>query len=148
MAVTELCPSCTISGVQTRGLSQSCGIVQPSLIDAHFRKAWILYFRREGHPLVTPQAFLTFVWDHLPQAAVSDMLILTGDALCGAAMLKKPTAGRLDGWVWNETKALSLSCFVGLTQVLRQVESDAYIARSLRLRLAHLLGSGLRLMPQ
>ena len=33
----------------------------------HFRKAWMPYFRREGHPVVTPQAFLDFVGDHLPQ---------------------------------------------------------------------------------
>ena len=34
---------------------------------AHFRKAWMPYFRREGHPVVTVQAFLDFVGDHLPQ---------------------------------------------------------------------------------
>ena len=42
-------------------------LVQPALIDAHFRKAWMPYFRREGHPVVTVQAFLDFVGDHLPQ---------------------------------------------------------------------------------
>ena len=42
-------------------------LVQQALIDAHFRKAWMPYFRREGHPVVTVQAFLDFVGDHLPQ---------------------------------------------------------------------------------
>ena len=42
-------------------------LVQPALIDAHFRKAWMPHFRREGHPVVTVQAFLDFVGDHLPQ---------------------------------------------------------------------------------
>ena len=42
-------------------------LVQPALIDAHFRKARMSYFRREGHPVVTVQAFLDFVGDHLPQ---------------------------------------------------------------------------------
>ena len=37
-------------------------LVQPALIDAHFRKAWMPYFRREGHPVVTVQAFLGFCW--------------------------------------------------------------------------------------
>ena len=50
---------------------------------------------------------------------------------------KKPTAAGLDGWAWNEIKALSLSWFVGLALVLRQIETlgqwpqgllDAYIA--------------------
>ena len=40
------------------------------VIDAHFRKAWMPYFRRDGHPVVTPQAFLDFVGDHLPQEAL------------------------------------------------------------------------------
>ena len=52
-------------------------------------------------------------------------------------MAKKPTAAGLDGWVLNEIKALSLSWFIGLALVLRQIETvgqwpqgllDAYIA--------------------
>ena len=35
-------------------------LVQPALIDAHFRKAWMLDFRREGHPAVTLEFF--FFW--------------------------------------------------------------------------------------
>ena len=38
-------------------------------------------------------------------------------------MAKKSTAGGLDGWAWNEIKALSLSWFVGLASVLRQIEA-------------------------
>ena len=40
-------------------------LVQPALIDAHFRKAWMPYFRREGHLVVTVQAFSDFAGDHL-----------------------------------------------------------------------------------
>ena len=76
------------------------------------------YFRREGHPVVTPQAFLDFVGDHLPQKAFLDLPILTGDELYEAAMAKKSTAGGLDGWAWNETNALSLSWFFGLACML------------------------------
>ena len=36
---------------------------------------------------------------------------------------KKSTAGGLDGWAWNEIKALSLSWFVGLALFLRQIEA-------------------------
>ena len=112
-------------------------LVQPALIDAHFRKAWMPYFRRDGHPVVTTQAFLDFVGDHLPQEALLDLPILTGEELYEVAMAKKSTAAGLDGWAWNETKALSLSWFVGLAFVLRQIEAagrwpqgllDAYIA--------------------
>ena len=35
--------------------------VQVALIEAHFRKSWMSYFRREGHFVVTVQAFLDFV---------------------------------------------------------------------------------------
>ena len=91
-------------------------MVQPALIDAHFRKAWMPYFRREGHPVVTVQAFLGFVGDHLPQVPFLDLPMLTGEELYEAAMAKKSTAAGLDGWAWNEIKALSLimvcrSCF-------------------------------------
>ena len=69
-------------------------LVQPALIDAHFRMAWMPYFP-----------------------------MLTGEELYEAAMAKKSTAAGLDGWAWNEIKALSLSWFVGLAVVLRQVEA-------------------------
>ena len=42
-------------------------LIQPALVDAHFRKAWMPYFRREGHPVVSPQTFLEFVGDELPR---------------------------------------------------------------------------------
>ena len=51
------------------------------------------------------------------------MPTLPGEDLHEAALIKEATAGRLDGWGWNETKALSLSWFVGLASVLRQIES-------------------------
>ena len=36
---------------------------------------------------------------------------------------RNPPLRVLDGWAWNEIKALSLSWFVGLALVLRQVEA-------------------------
>ena len=66
-----------------------------------------------------------------------ELPILTGEELHETAMAKKSTAAGLDGWAWNEIKALSLSWFVGLALVLRQVETtgqwpqgllDVYIA--------------------
>ena len=56
-------------------------LVQPAPIDAHFREAWMPYFRREGHPVVTVQAFLDFVGDHLPQEPFLEIPILTGEDL-------------------------------------------------------------------
>ena len=85
-----------------------------------FRKAWMPFFRREGHPVVTVQAFLDFVGDHLPQEPFLELPMLTGEELYEAATAKKPTAAGLDGWVWNEIKALSPSRFVGPALVLRQ----------------------------
>ena len=55
-------------------------LVQPALIDANFRKAWMPCFRRERHPVVSPEAvLLEFVGDHLPQGShISDKPMLTG----------------------------------------------------------------------
>ena len=39
------------------------------------------------------------------------------------ARAKKSTAGGLDGWAWNEIKALPLPCFSGLAILLNVVES-------------------------
>ena len=53
------------------------------------------------------------------------------------AWAKKSTAGVLDGWAWNEVKALTLPWFSGLAILLNMVEStevwpqgllDAYVA--------------------
>ena len=76
-------------------------LVQPALIDAHFRKAWMPYFRREGHPVVTTQALLDFVGGYLSQEPFLDLPILTGEDLYEAAMAKKSTAGGL-GWLGLE----------------------------------------------
>ena len=70
---------------------------------------------------MTPQAFLDFVGDHFPQEVFLDFPIFAGEELFEFAMAKKSTAGDLDGRAWNEIKALSLSWFVGLALVLRQI---------------------------
>ena len=75
------------------------------------------FFCRSGHPVVTADQFL-------------------GD-LQEVARAKKSTAGGLDGWAWNELKALPLPWFSGLAILLELVETsgvwprgllDAYIA--------------------
>ena len=38
-------------------------------------------FGREGHPVVTVQAFLDFVGEHLPQEPFLELPILTGEEL-------------------------------------------------------------------
>ena len=35
-------------------------LVEPHLIDAEFRKAWMPFFCRSGHPVVTTDQFLAF----------------------------------------------------------------------------------------
>ena len=37
-------------------------LVQPAPIDANFRKAWMPYFRREGHPCCHRPSLLGFCW--------------------------------------------------------------------------------------
>ena len=67
---------------------------------------------------------------------VLQLLELTGEDLHSVVLAKKASSGGLDGWGWNELKALPLSWYVGLALILRQVEEsgcwpegllDAYI---------------------
>ena len=37
-------------------------LVEPHLIDAEFRKAWMPYFCRSGHPEISPEQLLEFYW--------------------------------------------------------------------------------------
>ena len=112
-------------------------IVEPHLIDAEFRKAWMPYFCRSGHPVVSPEQFLDFIGHFLPQENVLDLPRITGRDLQEVARAKQSTAGGLDGWAWNEVKALPLPWFSGLAILLELVAStgswpqgllDAYIA--------------------
>ena len=73
----------------------------------------------------------------LPQEPLLDLPRITGRDLQEVAGAEKSTAGGLDGWAWNEVKALSLPWFSGLATLLELVEStgvwlqgllDAYIA--------------------
>ena len=76
-------------------------LVEPHLIDAEFRKAWLPYFCGSGHPVVTPDQFLGFVGHLLPQEPHLDILRIKGRDLQEVALAKKPTAG-VSGWVGLE----------------------------------------------
>ena len=82
-------------------------------------------------------SFLDFVGHLLPQEPLLDLPRITGRDLQEVAWAKKSTAGGLDGWAWNEIKALPLPWFSGLAILLELVETtrvwpqgllDAYIA--------------------
>ena len=103
-------------------------LVEPHLIDAEFRNAWMPYFCRSGHPVVTPEQFLGFVGHLLPQENYLDLPRITGRDLQEVARAKKSTAGGLDGWAWNELKALPLPWFSGLAILLELVESTGDLA--------------------
>ena len=111
--------------------------VQLHLIDAEFRKAWMLFFCRSVHPVVTVGQFLAVVDPCLPQEAKIDLPRVTGQNLLEVARANRSMAGGLDGWNWNEIKALHLAWFSGLAILLNMVEImcdwpqgllDAYIA--------------------
>ena len=69
-----------------------------------------LFFCGSGHPVVTPDQFLDFVGHLLPHGALSGSSWNYRD-LQEVARAKKSTAGWLDGWAWNEIKALPLPWF-------------------------------------
>ena len=81
--------------------------------------------------------FLDFVGNVLPLEPCLDLPRIMGRELQQVARAKKSTAGGLDGWAWNELKALPLPWFSGLAILLELVETcgtwpqgllDAYIA--------------------
>ena len=91
-------------------------LVEPHLFDAEFGQAWMPFFCRAGHPVVTVDQFINFV-------DPSSLPAISGQDLLEVAKAKKSTAGGLDGWAWNEIKALPLPWFSGLAILLNFVES-------------------------
>ena len=77
-----------------------------------------------GHPVVTPDQFLDFVGHLLPQEPYLDLPRITGRDLQEVARAKKSTDGGLNGWAWNEIKALPLPWFSGLAVLLELVETS------------------------
>ena len=73
-------------------------LVEPHLIDAEFRKDWMPFFCRSGHPVVTPDQFLGFVGHLLPQEPYLDFPRITGRDLQEVARAKSLQLGGLDGW--------------------------------------------------
>ena len=111
-------------------------LVEPTLIDAISVK-FGCFISRGMVGLLFPNGVSLLCGRFLPQAEFLDFLVLTSEELDEVALAKKSTAGGLDRWAWNETKALSLSWLVGLALVLRRIEAlgrwpqgrlDAYIA--------------------
>ena len=95
------------------------------------------FFCRSGHPVVTPDQFLDFVGHLFPQEPCLDLLWITCRDSQEVPRAKTSTAGGLDGWAWNEIKALPLPWFSGLAILVQLVETtgvwlqgllDAYIA--------------------
>ena len=69
-----------------------------------------LFFCRSGHPVTTVDQFWAFVVGHLlPQETSLQLPGIKGRQLQEAARAEKSTAGGLDGWAWNEVKALPLN---------------------------------------
>ena len=66
---------------------------------------------------------MDFVDLFLHQEPVLDLPRITCQDLFEVAWAKKSTAGGLDGWAWNEVKALPSIWFSGLAVLLRLVES-------------------------
>ena len=75
--------------VQDPHTQSSQVIVEPHLIDAEFRKAWMPYFCRTGHLPVSAEQFLDFVGHLLPQENFLDLPRITGRDLQEVARAKK-----------------------------------------------------------
>ena len=64
-------------------------IVEPHLIDAEFRKAWMPYFCRSGHPEVSAEQFLDFIGNFLFEENYLDLPRITGRDLQEFVRAKK-----------------------------------------------------------
>ena len=71
--------------------------------------AWMPYFCRSGHPVVTPEQFLGLIGHLLPQEPFLDLPRITGRDLQEVARAKKSTAGGLDGWALNELQGSAVA---------------------------------------
>ena len=96
-----------------------------------FVKPGCLFFCRSGHPVVSVDQFLHFVGHILLQEATLELPRISGRELQEVALAKKSTAAGLDGWAWNEVKALPLSWFSGFTFLLELVETTGVWPRGL-----------------
>ena len=83
--------------IRDPGAQASRNLVEPHLSDAEFGKAWMPFFCRSGHPVVTAEQFPSFVDSFLPQEAELDLPLISGQDLLSTARAKKSTAGGLDG---------------------------------------------------
>ena len=82
-------------------------LVEPHLMVAEFVKAWMPFFCRSGHPVVTPDQFLDFVGHLLPQEPHLDLPRIYGVVTCRRwLVLKKSTAG-----VWMGGDGMKLRHF-------------------------------------
>ena len=90
-------------------------IVEPHLIDAEFRKAWMPYFCRSCHPEVSAEQFLDFIGHFLPQENYLDLPRITGRDLQEVARAKKATAGV---WMVGLGMRLKLSPCLGFLDLL------------------------------
>ena len=81
-----------------------------------------LFFRRESLDPVTLETFLDFVGGYSVQAEELQLPVLPGEDLHAIALAMKAASGGLDGWGWNELKALPCRGFVGSAWILRLFE--------------------------
>ena len=105
LAQARLCASLTFCVIKDKVDETSHILVQAQLIDAEFRKAWMPYFCRSGHPVVTVEQFLEFVDPFIPQEPILDLPRITGQDLFEVARAKSP---RRVGWMGGPGMKLSL----------------------------------------
>ena len=61
---------------------------------------------RSGHSVVITHQYLEFIGTFPDQEHVIDLPWITAQDLYEVAMADKVSAGGLDGWAWNDVKAL------------------------------------------
>ena len=86
-------------------------LVEPHLIDAEFRKAWMPFLCRSGHPVVKVDQFLSFVDPFLHQEAELDLPRITRQDHLDAARAQKSLLQV--GWMVGLGMRLRLNLSIG-----------------------------------
>ena len=99
-------------------------LVDPHVIDAEFRKAWMPFFCRRERGHADLDSFRAVAEELTPLLEEVRLPRLSGAMLHEVVQKKSPTAGSLDGWGWRELKALPVAWFDRLASLFTLVEEE------------------------
>ena len=122
---SDLVPPAPFLVCDPEGTVDGSGIlVEPSAIDAEFRKAWMPFFCRKDRGHADLGSFRADAEGLTPLLDEVQLPRLSGAMLFEMVQKKSATAGSLDGWGWRELKALPVAWFDRLASLFTLIEEE------------------------